>query len=90
MTPSYRLPLAMLVLLIAACNDNDNGATGAAAPVNSFSDLATREANAEPASIADLQRLLDDIGAIFGDADGAPTDVQANDSVADVITRAGG
>ncbi len=92
MKRSYKLPLAAVTLLIAACNGDDNGkpTPGTVTPANSFSEIAARSADSEPAVVNDLQGLLDDIGAIFGGANGTPTDVQGGDTVADVVSRAGG
>lgn len=89
--PNRLFPLAGLALLLGACNGNDNNGTpGTAAPAGVFSQISTRDANSTPAMLNDPQGLFDELTAIFGGANGTPTDVQAGDSVVDVVTRAGG
>lgn len=83
--------LSATMLLLGGCGGG-GGSNGTAVvqPAGALSQVASQAPDADPDPLSDIQGLIDDITALFGDAGATPVDVLDGDSVGDVITRAGG
>jgi len=90
-TYNKHLAILAITLLMTACggggSSNNNNAP---APGITLGSIAAQAANSDAVAITDNQTLVNDITAIFGDANSEPVEVEAGDTVQDVITRAGG
>jgi len=88
-TYNKHLAILAITLLMTACGGGSSN-NNAPAPGITLGSIAAQAANSDAVAITDNQTLVNDITAIFGNANGEPVEVEAGDTVQDVITRAGG
>ncbi len=91
---SFLLPLTCLVLVGCSSSDNDDESeiVGGDMPVETqgvLSGFADKPADSEPINIDMPDNLQNDIEVLFGNADAQPLAVEANDTLQDLIKRAG-
>ena len=82
------IAISLSVISLAGCHSSNynNGSN----PGTQLKALASQAADSEPSTLGDATILKNDINALFNGADTDPIEVNEEDSLQDVISRASG
>ncbi len=82
------IAISLSIISLAGCHSSNN--EGGSVPGDQLKALASQAADTEPSALGDATPLQNDINALFKGADTDPVEVEAGDSLQDVISRASG